>query len=80
MNAGRTGADANALTSDHNSPLHLAASAGVLDCVLLLVKHGAKLSAKNKADTSFTKISLLDICLEDNPYLRSGTAYIIQDL
>ncbi|ELR16314.1 HemolysinIII related subfamily protein [Acanthamoeba castellanii str. Neff] len=31
-----------------------------------------ELSAKNKAETSFTKISLLDICLEDNPYLRSG--------
>jgi hypothetical protein len=36
-----------------------------------------ELSAKNKAETSFTKISLLDICLEDNPYLRSGTAPIL---
>jgi hypothetical protein len=36
-----------------------------------------ELSAKNKAETSFTKISLLDICLEDNPYLRSGKAFIL---
>jgi len=32
-----TGADPNALTLDHNTPLHLAAAAGVLDCVILLV-------------------------------------------
>jgi ankyrin repeat protein len=37
----------------------LAASAGVLDCVLLLVKHGAKLNAKNKEGN--TPLSLLTI-------------------
>jgi hypothetical protein len=43
----------------------LAASAGVLDCVLLLVKHGAKLNAKNKEGN--TPLSLLTI--KGSPFL-----------
>ncbi|XP_069779504.1 ankyrin repeat domain-containing protein 53 [Narcine bancroftii] len=44
------GADPNVQTIDGQSPLHLAAKAGLLDCITMLVEAGANVMVRNKEE------------------------------
>lgn len=48
----KCGADCNALTRDHYTPLHLAVKEGYDDVIELLLDHGAKQDLKTKVNFS----------------------------
>jgi ankyrin repeat protein len=39
------GSDFNSLDSSNNTPLHYAAASGFIECIDLLLKHGAEINA-----------------------------------
>jgi ankyrin repeat protein len=55
----RYGSEWNHQDSSNNTPLHYAAGAGFIECIDLLIKHGADVNASNNWKTTPITIAML---------------------